>query len=258
VPAQITDPNKDEQKCESSTGGALSKFVGSKSKCISKCIVTARKAGSGFAACFFPYSDLTEVACISDSLKGAETKASAAIGKACLKDCPECYNGVNHPSCAGTNNPIVTTTEGDIDQPFGPGTGFPDLIYCKEKGGTAPSKDEAKCEDGVSKALVKFVGAKNKCYAKCIAAAYKSGAGRGICLPPNAVDPALNTCINDPAKGAEAKAKAAIVKACVVLPGCYTGTAAQVANTFVSTVEGKIDQRAPQISCGSPSGAFVN
>src|SRR5262249_11796543 len=116
-------------------------------------------------------------------------------------------------------------------------------------------KDQAKCEDGVSKALVKLVGAKNKCYAKCIASAYKSGAGRGVCLPPNPVDPGVNTCIKDPSKGAEAKAVAAINKACPTPPSCYS---AGFANTLVSTVESAVDMRTPQVACGSPSGAFVD
>jgi len=259
VPAQITDPNKDEAKCESGTGKTLSKFVGSKGKCIAKCIATQRKAAvPAYGGCFAPYADTTTQTCISDSLKGAETKAGASVAKGCVKDCPECYS--NAQCTDGTKtNPWVVTTENDIDAPFGPGTGFPDLIYCKEKAGGTPTKDEAKCEDGVQKALAKFVGSKQKCYDKCISNSYKTGAGRGVCLPPNPVDPAVNTCIKDPTKGAEAKTKAAIIKACTVAaPSCYSGGGSGAANTFVSSVENKVDQRTPQISCGSPSGAFVD
>ena len=258
VPAQITDPSKLEQKCESTTGGTLSKFVGAKGKCIAKCITTGRKTSGPYSDCFSPYAGDTAT-CIAGSLKGAEAKAGAGIAKACgsASSCPACYS-VQQCVDASGGNPWVQTTEGDIDAPFGPGTGFPDLIWCTEKANGTPSKDEGKCEDGVNKALAKFVGAKNKCYSKCIASAYKSGAGRGVCLPPNPVDPTLNACIHDPVKGAEAKARAAIIKACPIAPSCYVGGGSGAANTFVASAENKIDQRAPQISCGSPSGAFVD
>jgi hypothetical protein len=263
VPAQVTDPTKDEQKCETSTGATLSKFVGAKSKCISKCFATARKTSGPYGGCLPPgYTDPTTNACITGSLKGAEAKAGAGIAKVCAAaaSCPACYvaQGATRCTDASGANPWVVTTEGDIDAPFGPGTGFPNLIYCLEAANTTPTKDEAKCEDGVSKALVKFVGSKNKCYSKCWANFYK-GKIPGGCNPALGVsDPATAACISDPVKGAEAKAKAAIVKACTVaVPACYSGGANGAATSFVGAVEAKVDQRAPQIACGSPSGAFV-
>jgi len=256
VPAQITDPNKDEQKCESGTGKTLAKFVGSKGKYVAKCMATQRKTMGPYTDCLPPYGG-TNATCISDPVKGAETKAGASVAKGCVKDCPECYSGAQC-NTATASNPWVVTTEQDIDAPFGPGTGFPNLIWCVENGGGTPTKDEAKCEDGVNKALAKLVGSKQKCYDKCISNSYKTGAGRGVCLPPNPVDPTVNTCIKDPVKGAEAKAKAAIIKACPTAPDCYSGGGSGAANTFVASVENKVDQRTPQISCGSPSGAFLN
>src|SRR5262245_3283644 len=87
VPAQfppITDPNKDEVKCESGTGKTLSKFTSSKAKCVGKCIATQRKAAvPNYGSCLPPYADATEQACINDPLKGAEAKARAGITKAC-------------------------------------------------------------------------------------------------------------------------------------------------------------------------------
>jgi len=260
VPAQfppIGDPNKDEAKCEAGAGKTLAKFVGSKGKCITKCIGTARKTMGPYGGCFAPYADPTTNLCITDPLKGAEAKARAGIAKGCSKDCPECYTGTQ---CTD-GEPFVTETEGDIDAPFGPGTGFPDLIYCKEKAGTTPTKDEGKCEDGVIKALSKFVGSKSKCYAKCKANELKGKIALGGCEPPppgsNPTDPATNACINDPIKGAAAKAKAAIIKACPIAPSCYSGGGTGAANTFVAAVESKIDSRVTEIACGSPSGAFL-
>jgi len=256
VLAQVTDPTKDEQKCEAGAGKAITKFVGSKSKCISKCFATARKTMGPYTGCFEPgYTDPTTNTCINDPLKGAEAKGGAAVAKGCAVDCPECYSNAECTDGSKTN-PWIVTTEGDIDAPFGPGTGFPSLIYCVEKAGGTPTKDEAKCEDGTAKALVKFTGSKQKCYAKCFANFYK-GKIPGGCNPP-ASDPATVACISDPVKGAEAKAKAAIVKACTVaVPACYSGGANGAANSFVGAVEAKVDQRTPQIACGSPSGAFL-
>jgi hypothetical protein len=266
VPAQVTDPTKEEQKCESTTGKTITKFVGSKSKCISKCFATARKTSGPYTGCKEPaYTDPTTNACITGSLKGAEAKAGAGIAKACAAatSCPACYaaqSGGAAGRCADASgaNAFVVDAESDVDAPFGPGTGFPSLIYCTESGGNTPSKEVAKCEDGVTKALVKFVGSKQKCYAKCYANFYK-GKIPGGCdpsMPGGVSDPATKACISDPVKGAEAKATAAINKACPAgsVPTCYNGS---FANTFVNAVEAKVDQRTPQIQCGSPSGAFV-
>jgi hypothetical protein len=258
--------SKDVQKCETTTGSVLSKFTGAKGKCFSKCIATARKTSGPYAGCLPPYADPTTNACITGSLKGAEAKAGAGIAKACAAaaSCPACYTanppGSTRCTDASGGNPWVQETENNIDAPFGPGTGFPNLIYCMEAANTTPSKDQAKCEDGVQKALVKFVGSKSKCYSKCNSTALKPGGpGRGVCQPPNPLDPAANACVHDPVKGAEAKAAAAIVKACTVAqPPCYAGTPQTVANTFVASVETKIDQTTPKVACGSPSGAFVD
>jgi len=181
-----------------------------------------------------------------------------------MTSCPACYaaqSGGAAERCADASggNAFVVDAESDVDAPFGPGTGFPSLIYCTENGGTTPSSAVAKCEDGVVKALVKFVGSKQKCFAKCYANFYK-GSIPGGCdpsMPGGVSDPATVACISDPLKGAAPKAVAAINKACPAgsVPTCYSGT---FANTFVSSTETKIDQRAPQISCGSPSGAFLN
>ena len=85
--------SKDVQKCETTTGSVLSKFVGSKGKCISKCFSTARKTSGPYGGCFPPYSDMTTNTCITGSLKGAEAKAGAGIAKACAAaaSCPACY-----------------------------------------------------------------------------------------------------------------------------------------------------------------------
>jgi len=251
----VTDPNKDEQKCEKSAGTALTKFVGAKTKCAQKCIAAARKTMGPYGGCFGPgFTDPATNTCIKDPAKGAEVKAAAAIVKACTADCPECYDPSTCTDATSTN-PLVAMTESQVD-PFG------NLIFCTEAGGGTPTKAAGKCEDTVAKSLVKFVGAKSKCYQKCNDAILKGKIAPGSCDPPTPSDSATSACIFDSAKGAEAKAAAAIDKVCEVSvnpknekPGCY---ATQVGSGWVSLVESNIDGTIPVIACGSPSGAFLN
>jgi hypothetical protein len=263
VLAQIPGQTKDELKCESTVGKTLSKFVCSKSKCVSKCFVTARKAGGPFTGCFAnppgsPYGDATTNTCITDSVKGAEAKARAGIVKGCMdasgKDkCPECYA----VSTCNTGEPNVGNTEVLIDIQ-GP------TVYCEENGGNVPTKEVAKCEDGNVKALVKLVGALAKCYDKCNQNMAKGKIGLGSCDPgdgmPNPTDVPTRECL---AK-AVGKSAASINKACfispAVAPTCYDGSALRP-NTgagWTALVKGIVDGQTPGIACGSPSGAFLN
>jgi hypothetical protein len=254
----VTEPTKDEQKCESNTGKTLSKFVGSKSKCVGKCVATARKTSGPYAGCFPPYADPVVDACITDPVKGAEAKAGANIAKKCNvagKDsCPECYTPATKCTDGTGSNPFVQSTEGQVDP-------FTILVYCLEAGGTTPTKEQAKCEDGVSKALVKFVGAKTKCYDKCNKNVNKGKIAPGSCTPPSPSDPATTACIFDPLKGAEAKAAASIDKVCAnvpsATPGCY-GTSLDEGSEWVGLTETQIDITTPTVACGSPSGAFLD
>ncbi len=245
--AQPAGVTKDEFKCETGTGKALTKFVGAKSKCGGKCLATARKTMGPYTGCFAPYADPTTNTCIMDPLKGAEAKARASIVKACTADCPECYPA----SECSTGEPFVSNTENLVDLQ-GPN------VYCTEHGGSTPTATEAKCEDGNSKALVKFVGAKSKCYQKCGSNAFKGTVTEASCQPP-ASDPATATCVST----AESKGAAAIDKACftppAMAPSCYDGTAFRPNSGagWVNLVEGIVDGQIPIIACGSPSGAFL-
>jgi len=243
----ITDPTKDEAKCETSTGKALTKQVGSISKCASKCITTARKTSGPYGGCFSPYADPTTNSCINDPLKGAKAKAAASIVKACMdvpgKDkCPECYSASN----CNTGSPFVDTTA-TLTGLQGPN------VYCTENGGGTPTKEEGKCEDGLSKSLTKFVGALSKCYQKCNQNMLKGKIAPNSCDPPSPSDPATNACIFDPLKGAEAKTAAAIDKVCAnvagAVPPCY-GTGLDSGQEWVNLAEGAIDGNIPNIACG--------
>lgn len=251
----ITDPTKDEAKCESSTGKALTKQVGSAAKCTSKCFSTARKAIPGpgqYDECFSPFSGVT-LTCLTDPVKGPPAKAKASIIKACTdappKDkCPECYGAA---TCT-TGEPFVGTTTA-LTTAQGPN------VYCTEFGGATPSKEVAKCEDGLSKALVKWVGSISKCYDKCNQNMLKGKIAFGSCTP-NPTDVATQDCITK----ARDKTVAGIDKACfiapAVAPACYDGTAFRP-NTgagWTSLIEAIVESQVPGIACGSPSGAFLN
>jgi hypothetical protein len=287
VLAQVPGLTKDGFKCESTTGKTLTKFVGSKTKCAQTCLATARKVGPPFTDCFAPYGGAT-LTCITDPIKGAEAKAGAGIKKACsakTDSCPHCYTDPPSGKCTdGTGtNPFVASSENSVDI-FGP------QVYCVESGApntlllplplhsgppsqtpATPSKTDAKCEDGLSKGLGKFVGAKSKCYATCGSNAFKGKIPAAACTPP-ATDLATQTCISN----ATTKATAALDKACFTPPAtkptCYDNTVITLngvpltgvlgrPNTsagWVANVEHAVDATTPTVACGSPSGAFIN
>ena len=161
--------------------------------------------------------------------------------KACTNDCPECYAA----SVCSTGEPVVSDTEAQLDL-FGP------IVWCTEDGGATPSKEVAKCEDGVQKALVKFIGKKSKCYQKCNDSMLKGTIPPGSCDPPTPSDAKTAACIFDPVKGAEAKGIAAIDKVCATLganPACY-GTAFDTGAEWIGVVEAALDGQIPTTACG--------
>jgi hypothetical protein len=221
---------------------------------VQNCIKTCRKTPP-CGGCFGPgFTDPKTFNCVFDTTKGAEAKAAAAIVKACNPEpgkdrCPEYYD----PAVCSVNsglNPFVQMVESQVD-PFG------NLIYCTEALGNTPTKAAAKCEDTVSKTLVKFVGSKSKCYQKCNDNMLKGKIAPGSCTPP-ASDVPTQQCITK----AEDKAESGIDKVCETSvnpknekPACYT---TQTGNGWVTLVESNIDSTVPVIACGSPSGAFLN
>jgi hypothetical protein len=236
----ITDPNKDEIKCQTGAAKALQKFVGSKAKCSAKCLATARKTSGPYPPCFAPYSDTATQACIYDPLKGAAAKARASIAKACSADCPECYTSQD-PNLCSTGDPLVSNTDTQTNL-------FGQLVYCLENGGTTPTAVEAKCESAVSKTLVKFVGSKSKCYQKCSQNMIKGAIAPGSCTPPTS-DPTTATCISV----AEGKAAAAIDKVCASAganPACYVPNFDTGAE-WVALTESAVDSNVPNVACGA-------
>ena len=236
------------RKCRLAVSKSLVKFVGAKAKCYDKCNQSMNTGRIAPGSCLPPApADPATQTCIFDPAKGAEAKARAGIVKACdvpgKFSCPFCYTA----SDCTTGEPFVGDTEAQIDP-------FDIVIYCVESGGGTPTKDVAKCEASVSKALVKFVGSNAKCYDKCNDNMNKGSIPPGSCDPPAPADPATQTCIFDPAKGAEAKAAALIDKACANVsanPPCY-GTALDSGIEWVSLAEGTIDPTVASVYCSLP------
>jgi putative hemolysin len=85
---------------------------------------------------------------------------------------------------------------------------------------TDPTSNEVRCQSTTAKVLTKEVGAIAKCAAKCFRGQRKLGGPYTDCIWPYGGSTAI--CINDPIKGPEAKAAAAIIKACAAdCPECY-------------------------------------
>ena len=75
-----------------------------------------------------------------------------------------------------------------------------------------PDKDELKCEAGTSQALAKFVQAEGAVHPEVPEGQRKAGGPYHDCCAP--YGGATATCIQDAKKGAEAKARSRIAKAC--------------------------------------------
>lgn len=240
-----------EFKCMASVNKAASKFVGSKAKCVMKCLSNFWKGIGPESDCLPPYGGTT-LTCIADPLKGAEAKYVAAIRKACDPsfkpgtDCPECYSG--DCSDSGYATARMQQNEGEVDS-FVPGVG------CERAGA---EKAEQACQLNTAKTLVKLVGSVNKCYDKCYANARKGTVSFASCAPP-ASDPATSTCVST----AEGKSAAGIDKKCSQVvpnanPDCPGPDQYPSGAMWTNLVQIVISGNIPQNYCNSPSGAFVD
>jgi hypothetical protein len=116
------------------------------------------------------------------------------------------------------------------------------------------TKEELKCQTGVSKAAAKFVGSKAKCAIKCQQNAFKGVNLQTDCYAPYAG--ATLTCITEPTlrKGAEEKYEDAIKKACpeINCPECFvaqSGDCTTLAADRVQENEGQVDSFGPGVFC---------
>ena len=237
--AQLAGVTKDEFKCEQSTATTFVKFIGGKAKCVRKCTVAGRKTSGPYTECFAPYGGNTTT-CIEDPQKGVEAKARAGIIKKCTSACPECY-GIQ---VCTTGDPFVRDVESVLDE-------FAGALWCVESNGQTPTKAEAKCEDTVTKALVKFGASKIKCYQKCFTGVFKGKLTDGSCDPPTPPDTKTADCITK----AETKGRDTIDASCSAVggnPACYPGSL-DTGQEWVDLAEGFLDGQVPNVACLSPS-----
>jgi len=116
------------------------------------------------------------------------------------------------------------------------------------------NKVQLKCQTGTAKATATFVKSKLKCAQKCLGTARKTSGPYTGCVPPDFTDPKTNTCILDPEKGAEAKARAKIDKGCAAdCPACYAFFCPD-STPLVDAVEGELDTIGVQIYCREAAG----
>jgi hypothetical protein len=234
----VDGPNPDEARCEASTLKAVSTLARTTSTCQQRCLAGARKTMGGYDACFPPFGDAKTLSCLADPKKGARSKAVSTIGKGCARDCPECYPA---EACT-TGEPFVEDWATQLDP-------LRTMIWCVESAGGTPTQAEAKCEDGIVRALVKFTASKVRCYAKCRQNELKGKALEGSCAAPSPADPATAACLFHATKGAEAKAAAAIDNICQpsTTPACHAG---RDGGSWVTAAEADIDGNLPAITCG--------
>jgi hypothetical protein len=115
-------------------------------------------------------------------------------------------------------------------------------------------KDELKCEAGTSKSLGKFAKTKSKCVQKCLNKGRKTDGPYDDCRAPYGGDTAA--CIASADKGAEAKARKSIGKACAkACPACYeAGGNCPDGATFVAETEDQVDDADPLVHCLEAAG----
>lgn len=246
VTAQTTPVSKDALKCQTGQSSTTAKFVSAKTKCVQKCITTARKTAGPYTECKAPYGGDTAT-CIRGAEKGAEAKALAGIGKACEKDCPDCYEA-DPPSNCGAG--FVADAEDQVDT-------LSPLVYCLEAHGNTPTKDQAKCEDGVAKSLGKFFDSFGKCISSCVTNEFNGKIPPGSCHAGSPSDMKTSECLSK----ADSKASEAIDKVCVTTPGnppCYSDVGLDSGAEWIGLVRGGLAAASPATFCGSPSRAFLH
>ena len=250
VTAQTTPVSKDALKCQTGQSSTTAKFVSAKTKCVQKCITTARKTMGPYGDCKPPYGGDTAT-CIEDRAKGAEAKALAGIGKACAKDCPDCYEA-DTPSNCPDGAGFVADAEAQVDT-LGP------LVYCLETDTppTTPTTEQATCEDGVAKSLTKFLDSFGKCISSCVTNEFNGKIPADSCHASSPSDTKTHECLSK----AATKASESIDKVCVTTPGnppCYSDVGLDSGAEWMGLVRGGLAAASPATFCGSPSRAFLN
>jgi hypothetical protein len=104
-----------------------------------------------------------------------------------------------------------------------------------------PTPAEYLCASNAARTFGRFIPRKSKCVQRCITRARTSSQLYGDCFEPFGGSTA--TCITDPVRGAEARARASIVSRCTPTdcPPCFPPSACTSGEPFVSNVESQLD-----------------
>jgi hypothetical protein len=241
--AQVTDA---ELACQAATAKAMGKFTSSRSKCITKCNQGARKGTNPPSDCTPGAFAGTTAACA----EAAEEKAAGTEVKSCVKDCPECYDGDGTCAPGDCGCDSVELSE-EVAAAIDLYAGF---VYCDDSAsGDGLTPIEAKCQDGTTKALAKFVGKRLRCFQQCHQKVQKGDLPAGSCDLP-----VSDTNTVDCLATASAKAAPAIDKLCEPpvgdRPECFGSLDGAGWTALIGSV---VDGYDPEFFCGSPSGAFL-
>jgi hypothetical protein len=103
-----------------------------------------------------------------------------------------------------------------------------------------PTAGEYRCGAGNAKTFERFILRKSKCVQRCVTHARRSSQLYGDCFAP--FDESTASCIFDPVTGAEARARASIVRACTDgCPACYNPNVCTTGEPSVGNVELQLD-----------------
>jgi hypothetical protein len=219
-------PTANDLKVELGVAKNLNKLAAAVSKCHTKGVgnvIKLKPAGV--------------VACTNSAVGKYNLLIPKLVGAACINSSAQTSIGAN---VAGLVASFDSTIWCDGSTPLS----GPDF-----QGGFVPPAAPSpsfKAESLISGTLIKHTGAVAKCVAKGVGNITKS-----LSLP----DGGLNTCLNDPLKGAAAKTAASLAKITGV-PSCYTGPTDLP--SLESLVTGLTLSFNSPVLCASPSGAFIN
>jgi hypothetical protein len=200
-------------KCEDGVAKAIGNYVQAVNQCHIKAADLLVKGAINV--------DVTEELCESTpGGKGAKEKYDAAIAKLA----PTCGGQCTITNAPGLRAAIEIVVEGGNALIYAcPGTAFPG----DDSGNVPPDPATGKCEDGVAKAITKYIQALLKCHIKA--------ADLGVKGKPFAEE----LCESDPStgKGAKEKYDAAIAKLALTCPVCSTANASALRSLSEANVE---------------------
>src|SRR6185503_18408008 len=190
APAQERTP--DELRCQAGRARRVSVgLVAGEASCLRRCQRHAARAGLPPDECRAPFSGRT-LACT----EAIERRTAADLfGRACKRDCPECY-----PSCA------ADTAASEVDYTAGQVRLAALAVYC-----SPGDRAVTRCQDTVAKLLPRFAAAKAVCLIQC----HLAGGDARRCNPAAGFDPLTTRCID----AAATRTAAAIDRRCETARG---------------------------------------